>query len=373
MTTPRDPRARPPLAADDPRLSEWIDGRLSPAEAADVEQAVRSSPMLAGFVADLRAIKEAARQVPAASPPEGFVDRVMDAVVSGDTAAPATAADRAVVQEWQAIETERIAEERAEAAADQVDAAEHGIGPGGSSARRAWPWLTIAAALAAGLLVTVVLNLPREGPREIAQRAAEPEVAPELDRLAAAPRRAAAPAEAEAAPSPAAGASLPAPAAVAARSLAANARLRESQAEPAADAALPDRPVVVAVASWTEFDRLLEAHGIEAEPIEARAGDDRADESGEWTLELSGPPQRLEAFLAAAGGSGAEKPQAAADEEAERKSDFAAAPPAAKPAEEAQRDGRAPAGRLLVRLVIQQPGARTPRKSGPAAGDGGGP
>ena len=366
MTNPSDPQARPPLDADDPRLSEWIDGRLSVAEAAEVEQAVRSSPTLARLVDDLRAIKEAARQVPAASPPAGFAERVMEAVMSGGDAA----ADRAVEREWQSIEAERIAEERAEAAADQ--AAE--TGPAPAAATRSWPWLTIVAALAAGLLVTLVLNRPEEGPREITRHAAEPAAAPELDRVATAARRVAETADREAAPpppAPAAGAALPPPAAVAERSLEANARLRKSRAEPASDAAEPG-PVVVTVASWTEFDRLLEAHGIEAEPIEARDGNDRADETVDWTLELFGPPAGLEAFLAAAGADGLEKRQAAAGEEAERKGESAAAAPAAKQAEEIQRGGRGTAGRLLVRLVIRQP-APTPPNSVPASGDGGEP
>ena len=166
MTNPSDPQPRPPLDADDPRLSEWIDGRLSAAEAVEVERAVLGSPALARLVDDLRAIKEAARQVPTASPPAGFADRVMEAVLSGGRAAAATdaAADRAVVQEWRSIETERIAEERAEAEADRVAETSPTLAAPG----RSWPWLTIAAALAAGLLVALVLNRPQEGPQEIA-------------------------------------------------------------------------------------------------------------------------------------------------------------------------------------------------------------
>jgi anti-sigma factor RsiW len=91
MTNHNDPHARPPLAADDPRISEWIDGRLSAAEAADLERAVRESPALTRLVADLRALKEAARLVPVVTPPEGFADRVLGAVVSGGGAAPRAA------------------------------------------------------------------------------------------------------------------------------------------------------------------------------------------------------------------------------------------------------------------------------------------
>lgn len=62
--------------------------------------------------------------------------------------------DRAVDEEWRAIEAARIAEERAEAAADLVEAARE------PAARRRWPWLAIVFALAAGLLMTLVLNRP---------------------------------------------------------------------------------------------------------------------------------------------------------------------------------------------------------------------
>jgi hypothetical protein len=366
MSNHSDPQASPPLDADDPRLSEWIDGRLSPAEAVEVERAVRSSPALAQLVDDLRAIKAAARQVPAAAPPAGFAERVMEAVLSGGGAAAAAdaAADRAVEQEWQSIETERIAEERAEAAADLVP------GPAAAASGWSWPRLTIAAALAAGLLATVVLNRPEEGPREIAQLAAKPE----LDRLDAAARREAAPADEEATrplAAPAAGAALPPAAAVAARSLESNGRLRESKAK--ADADVSDFPVVIRVASWTEFDRLLEAHGIEAKPIEAGAGDDRADESGDWTLELSGPSAGLEALLAAAGVEGLGKRQAAAGEELTRQGEAAFAAPAAKQAEEAQLRGRGPGGRLLVRLVITKPASSKPAGLVPGEGEGGDP
>jgi ElaB/YqjD/DUF883 family membrane-anchored ribosome-binding protein len=179
MTNPSDPTNRPLLDADDPRVSEWIDGRLAAAEAAEVEQAVRESPALTRLVADLRAVKEAARLVPVVSPPEGFVDRVLGAVVSGGgAAAHATDAesDRVVEQEWRAVEAERIAEERAEAEADVAQVVSPVRQPvGGADSRGEWPWLSVGAALAAGLLVTVVLNRRDDTPREIAQVAAQPE------------------------------------------------------------------------------------------------------------------------------------------------------------------------------------------------------
>lgn len=148
-----------PLEPDDPRISEWIDGRLSPVEAAAIERAVRESPALATLVADLRAIKEAARLVAsAATPAGGFTDRVMARIAKQATADAET--DPAVDAEWEAIEAERIAAERAEAAADLAEAARE--------PQRHWPWLALLGALAAGLLMTVVLNLPRDGGREVA-------------------------------------------------------------------------------------------------------------------------------------------------------------------------------------------------------------
>ena len=376
MTNPSDPTTRPPLDAEDPRISEWIDGRLAAAEAAEVERAVRESPALTRLVADLRALKEAARLVPVVSPPEGFVDRVLGAVVSGGgAAARATDAesDRVVEREWRAVEAERIAEERAEAEADVAQEVTPVHQPvGGADSRGAWPWLAVGAALAAGLLVTVVLNRRDNTPREIAQVAAQPE-----------PERFAADRSVAGAVSP--------PGAPAARPSAQDPgpemeqalQLRQDQSEdakalpaeldglaapkPAASAGLEapqDRPAVVTVESWTEFDRLLEAHGIEAKPLADREQGTPADPSGDWTLELTGPPAAIGAFLAAAGEGRVARRQAAAGEQAD-KAEEAAAGLAATANREAvaksaarQRDeetvggGRGEAGRVLIRLVI---------------------
>ncbi len=43
----------PDLRDDDPRLSEWIDGRLDPAAADEVQRAVRASPELSLLVEEL--------------------------------------------------------------------------------------------------------------------------------------------------------------------------------------------------------------------------------------------------------------------------------------------------------------------------------
>jgi hypothetical protein len=150
MTSSPDPSLS--LDPDDPRLSEWIDGRLPSGEAAAVEQAVRGSESLSRLVADLRAVKEAAAAMPAAEPPEGFVDQVMRAIVE---TGPGGSDERVVNEEWRSIETERLAAERVEADADaDLDPARGAAAPG-----RPWPLLSLAGALAAGLLVAVVLNL----------------------------------------------------------------------------------------------------------------------------------------------------------------------------------------------------------------------
>ena len=421
MTTSSDPTTRPPLDADDPRISEWIDGRLTAAEAAEVERAVRESPALTRVVADLRAVKAAARLVPVVSPPEGFVERVLEAVVSGGSAAArATDAesDRVVEREWRAVEAERIAEERAEAEADVAHEVTPVRGPvGGTDSRGAWSWLAVGAALAAGLLVTVVLNLPDDTPREIAQVAAQPERERfAADRSVAAPAAGVVPAPgaALAARPPArddgrvmeqavqpqqdqpqafsAGEAAPAP-----REFEANGMRRQSAPEaakqlsadvsgraapkPAASPGFgspPDRPAVVTVASWTEFDRLLEAHGIEAKPLADREQGLPADRSGHWTLELSGPPAAIDAFLAAAGQGGPERRRAVAGKQADagRQADAGEEADAGRQVEKAEeaaanqeavaksaaqkRDadalgsGRGAAGRVLIRLVIEE-------------------
>jgi len=408
MTNPSDPTPHLPLDAGDPRISEWIDGRLAAAEAAEVERAVRESPTLTRLVADLRAVKEAARIVPVVSPPGGLVDRVMGAVVSGGGAAPSDAdaeSDRVVEQEWRAVEAERIAEERAEAEADVPQAVTPPSGPVPGDSRGAWPWLAVGAALAAGVLATVVLNRRDESPREIAQVTAQREreqivadrsiAAPVAEKVS--PPGAPAPARPPAADPglvkqqalppqqdepPALAAREASPAA---RDLRANGMLRPSEPEAAAAAprdldalaapepavaaglaAPPDRPTVVTVGSWTEFDRLLETHGLEAKPLadpdEARP----ADASRELALELTGPPAAIEAFLAAAeegrlaGRRAVAGEEAGKAEEAKASQEAAAKSAARKRADEAAGGGRGAAGRVLIRLVIDETGEPKP-------------
>lgn len=167
------PAEHPPLAPDDPRISEWIDGRLSAGETAEIERAVAGSPSLVRLVADLRSIKAAARLTWGVSPPAGFTERVMVALAAG---AGGEDADRAVDDEWRAIEAERIAVERAEAAVDLDDAVQE---RSAVTAVGRWPWLALAGALAAGLLVAVVLDRRPGMGRDVAM----------VERAAAAPRQ----------------------------------------------------------------------------------------------------------------------------------------------------------------------------------------
>ena len=422
MTNPNDQPAHPSLRDDDPRISEWIDGRLSPAEAAEVEQAMLRSPALARLVADLRALKQAARQVVAVTPPAGFAERVMEVIRSGgtETVTAATQADRAVEQEWRQLETERIADERAEAEVDRAEAADQRIELARSSASQGWPWLTVVAALAAGLLVAVVLNRPDGSPREVAR------VMPEVEQEKAVATRKASPPAAEAEKTLAVVAEPGRPAlrqsaatndpqavalppgeqadrmadavqvepadrarpieeklgqaergtalarnaereATAAASAPPAAALARSRAE---GAAAPPLPVVVTVGSWTEFDRLLEAHGVEAKPIDDRADEAGADKAGAYNLELSGPPAGLEALLAAAGVTRADGRRLVAGEEAARAADVADGKPAR------QAGGQPPQRTALVRLVIQEPiakgGAEADGAASPPATDAGG-
>lgn len=149
----------PRLAPDDPRLSEWLDGRLAAAEAAEIERLVAASPELTRLVEDLRGLRGALGAVPVTPPPVGFVRDVLAAV----DAAGAEAADEAEVEEeWRRIERDRLEGEIAEA---REDAAE----PAAEPMRQRWPWLALAAALAAGVLVAVAINRPGGvGDREVA-------------------------------------------------------------------------------------------------------------------------------------------------------------------------------------------------------------
>jgi hypothetical protein len=149
------PDSPSPITPADPRISEWIDGRLDDRAAAEVEREVRASVDLARVADDLRALKAALGRIDDGPAPAGFVRGVMDAI----TIPPGTD-DAPIAAEWRRLEAERIAEEREEAHEDEVVAAPH-------QTRSRWPWLALAGALAAGVLVAVVLDFPRTD-REVA-------------------------------------------------------------------------------------------------------------------------------------------------------------------------------------------------------------
>lgn len=170
------------LASDDPRISEWIDGRLAGHEAEAVARAVAASAELTRFVAELRAVKEAVAGVPAAQPPRDFVRSVMDAI---GTAAVDGGEDAVVEAEWRKLEAERIEEERDEARDDAVETTKAPTAP-------RWPWAALALSLAAGVFVAAFLNTAIVRRREVAMetpppaplaRAMRPAASPPAERL----------------------------------------------------------------------------------------------------------------------------------------------------------------------------------------------
>jgi hypothetical protein len=152
-------RFNSPLSADDPRVSEWLDGRLPEAEAAQIARLVAASPELTRLVTDLRRQKAALAALPASPLPAGFVQDVL-AAVDGDLDAGDD--DAAVEAEWRRIERERLEEEIAEARAGAAEPADEPM-------RHRWPWMVLVGALAAGLLTAIVINRPGgSGDREVA-------------------------------------------------------------------------------------------------------------------------------------------------------------------------------------------------------------
>ena len=86
-------------------------------------------------------------------------------------------------EEWREIETERLAAERVEA---DADADLEPAGTGAAADGRTWPWMSLAGALAAGLLVALVLNMPADDPQQVALPPAEPGVMSEQSEAAGA-------------------------------------------------------------------------------------------------------------------------------------------------------------------------------------------
>jgi hypothetical protein len=179
------------ITPDDPRLSEWIDGRLAAAEAAEVERAVHASPDLMQIVDDLRANRSALGQLESQEPAAGFAESLLHSLGAVGNTGPRAAwhagnpeVDPEVKAEWQRIETQRIAEEQAEA---KEDSQAPRVAARPRWPLRAWQTAAMAGALAAGVLVTLVLNRPRveqEG-RETAMVSAPRMAARSLSRAAA--------------------------------------------------------------------------------------------------------------------------------------------------------------------------------------------
>ena len=161
MTHPDD--ANRLMMLSDPRLSEWIDGRLSTTEAAEVEQIVRQSPELTRLANDLRAIKRALSQSKTHAPNASFVQGVMQAIDAAVEQSESGVQNQKIADEWQHIEEQRIAEERAEAGED-ASAVEESAGrekmlP--THWNRYWQILALSGALAAGVLVSIVIDKSR--------------------------------------------------------------------------------------------------------------------------------------------------------------------------------------------------------------------
>ncbi len=244
------------IQPDDPRLSEWIDGRLPAAEAAEVERLVGASAALSRVVADLRVMKAALAAMPRAPVPADFARGVMGAIAAApppQAGAGAAAEDAVVEAEWQRIERERIAEEIAEAREDADDVT-------APPSRPRWPWITLAAALAAGMLVAVVLNNPAAiRDREVAVRDAA-----EMSDTPARADRGSDPAPKGSAPAPAL------PAAEALHQAAGEFREREN-----ADSWLPEERAVESrsVASTSVADE-ARSEDVVAEPAAAKVTED---------------------------------------------------------------------------------------------------
>lgn len=151
------------MMLSDPRLSEWIDGRLSTTEAAEVEQIVRQSPELTRLANDLRAIKRALSQSKTHAPNASFVQGVMQAIDAAVEQSESGVQNQKIANEWQHIEEQRIAEELAEAGED-ASAVEESAGREKTLPthwNRYWQILALSGALAAGVLVSIVIDKSR--------------------------------------------------------------------------------------------------------------------------------------------------------------------------------------------------------------------
>lgn len=309
-------RRDPPIAPDDPRLSEWLDGRLPAAEAAEIGRIVAASPELARLVEDLRGMRGALAALPATPPPAGFVRDVLAAIdVAGDEAAE----EADVEAEWRRIERQRLEGEIAEA---REDAAEPAVEP----MRQRWPWIALAGALAAGVLVAVVINRPG-GPTDREVALVEPQAGRQASGAGAAEKQAIEPRVAdnwleetqEASEKLAAAAAAPAPTAAPSRAQAAAVADAEVRAvtyriRTAADRERLDALLAASTAakrdSFGQQARNLAEQKVDQMPseaarAEAKAGSDelklRVRKGGAATerIEISGPAASIDSLAAA--------------------------------------------------------------------------
>ena len=153
----------------DPRISEWLDGRLSKQEAAEIELLVRSDRHLLRDVEEIRAARILLSTVAKLKVAPDFSQSVMAAIargvgdeISDPTGSPDLAGlsreDRGIEEEWRSIERQRVAAE--------IDEAKEDVGSSVLSAqhsdvfnvRSRWLIVPLSTALAGGLLVAFAIN-----------------------------------------------------------------------------------------------------------------------------------------------------------------------------------------------------------------------
>lgn len=153
----------------DPRISEWLDGRLSKQEAAEIELLVRSDRHLLRDVEEIRAARILLATVAKLKVAPDFSQSVMAAIargvgdeISDPTGSPDLAGlsreDRGIEEEWRSIERQRVAAE--------IDEAKEDVGSSVLSAqhsdvfnvRSRWLIVPLSTALAGGLLVAFAIN-----------------------------------------------------------------------------------------------------------------------------------------------------------------------------------------------------------------------
>ena len=153
----------------DPRISEWLDGRLSKQEATEIELLVRSDQHLSRDVEEIRAARILLATVAKLKVSPDFSQSVMAAIargvggeISNPTGSPDLAGlsreDRGIEEEWRSIERQRVAAEIDEAKEDvgsSVFSAQHSDV---FNVRSSWLIVPLSEALVGGLLVAFAIN-----------------------------------------------------------------------------------------------------------------------------------------------------------------------------------------------------------------------